>query len=117
MNGATYISQRGRKVNQPRSNPDRESYGNSKEDAFAQLARKRGWHFTKRGWPDFLCCEEGKWFAVEVKPRLLGGEFKALKRSQIETMAVLESVGIPCYVSDGNEMQRFQPHIHGRGVL
>jgi hypothetical protein len=84
---------------------------NPPERAFALMAERKGWKATKQGWPDFLCWDsEGRLFAVEVKPRLKDGRrMKWLKKEQAEVMELLERQGIPCFVSDGEALERFSP--------
>lgn len=83
----------------------RESYRNEHEGRFADHAREQGWEVTKRGWPDFLCrLPDGRIVAVEVKPPGRG-----LKRTQREVFKILSAAGIPCFVSDGETLKRFEP--------
>ena len=45
------------------------SYINKTEESFRQFAIKKGWHITKRGWPDFIVFDKN-WNplgVVEVK--------------------------------------------------
>lgn len=77
------------------------------------MALRNGWKPTKKGWPDFICIgDDGKPFAVEVKPPTSKGYMKLLKREQVECIKWLEAAGIPCYVSDGTNMDRFEEAHH-----
>lgn len=83
-------------------------YLNGPEEAFTQFAQSRQWLYTKRGWPDFLCqSRNGEWFAVEVKRRLKSGRLGALRGDQIACLDWLTSLGVRCYLSDGNSLERY----------
>lgn len=85
---------------------------NEPEDKFELLALSKGWKPTKKGWPDFLCIDkDGKPFAVEVKPQTRNG-MKLLKREQVTCIEYLEAAGIPCFVSDGVNLDRYDPKFH-----
>ena len=93
---------------------------NGPEAAFEQLALRRGWRPTKRGWPDFLCFgPKGEVIAVEVKPQRekhADGEsaFRSLRADQVACMTQLTTAGIKCYVSDGVTLEPFNPWKHTR---
>lgn len=82
---------------------DKHHYANTRENAFLQFAVSHKWEITKRGWPDFLCkSKSGEWFAVEVKRK---GE--RLKKAQTICFDFLTSVGVRCYVYDGENLFRY----------
>lgn len=87
---------------------------NTPERLFEELAELKGWKITKRGWPDFLCfTKTGEVIAVEVKPRMRSRSgFRLLKREQAKTMDILVAHGIPCFVSDGKVIERYEPEKH-----
>lgn len=88
-----------------RSNHTRE---NPAEAKFRDLAEENGWFATKRGWPDFLVeTDDGELIAVEVKPRIPSGRMKVLKREQVRTMQWLSSLGVRCFLSDGETLEPF----------
>lgn len=74
----------------------RETYSNFAENQLVQLLKKDGWDVSKRGWPDFLCVRGNEIACVEVKKNAN----QRLKKSQIKTMNILKSYGIPCYRYD-----------------
>lgn len=81
---------------------------NAREQAFRELVESKGWKPSKRGWPDFLCFgPDGKVIVVEIKPRRRNGELQPLRRDQIVVMAWLQSLGVPCYLSDGKSLEPF----------
>lgn len=82
---------------------------NAKERQFEELARSKGWYVTKRGWPDFfVITDEDEVIAVEVKPRFPSRGGKLVKDSQRQIMSALQTAGIRCFVSDGNEIRPFE---------
>ena len=86
---------------------------NEPENLFDKMASAKGWNPTKRGWPDFLCWDDDGPFCVEVKPQFKGGYGqKQLRKEQAATMRFLEAAGIRCYISDGVNMDRFDPKFH-----
>jgi len=88
---------------------------NVAEDAFRDLAQAAGWHPTKQGWPDFICTgPDGEMIAVEVKPRTLRGRMVYLKADQARCLKWLSAHGIRCFLSDGYELERFDPQRHAR---
>lgn len=93
--------------------PDFKPYSNTAERSFFELAKEAGWEPSKRGWPDFICFHpDGRVIAVEVKPRLKNGQSGLLKTEHARVMAFLKSVGVKCYVSDGEKLEPFDPAIH-----
>ena len=89
---------------------------NKIEAEFQRLASSKGWIITKRGWPDFLCITPDGVVAVECKPRFKRKGslqlFQLLKREQAAVFDILESAGIPCFVSDGVDLECYTPAIH-----
>ena len=86
---------------------------NGPERAFEEMAGRKGWNATKRGWPDFICFDEQGMFAVEVKPRMRPrAGMKQLKREQVIVMDVLTAHGIRCFVSDGETLEPYDPKAH-----
>lgn len=83
-------------------------YQNQPEQKFTELAKSKGWYFTKRGWPDFLCIKDGELIAVEVKPT----KELRLKDSQLKAMQLFTKYGIKCYVSDGERLEDFDENKH-----
>jgi hypothetical protein len=88
----------------PRKRPLR----NYCERNFEELAESKGWEFSKRGWPDFLCWDEDGPFAVEVKRRIKNGNSFELKRDQIKTLNALSDLGLRCFVSDGRRLEPYR---------
>lgn len=89
-------------------------YRNGPEAKFVALAAAKGWAVTKRGWPDFLVrINKNSYAVVEIKPRTTKGTLKLLKKQQLECLLFFRSKGIPCYVSDGEVIEEFNPAIHG----
>src|SRR5262245_45077456 len=60
------------------------------EQRMIELFEKVGVEFLTKGWPDFLCCYQGKLFCIEVKktPR------ESLKRHQRKVIGLLQRHGI-----------------------
>lgn len=86
---------------------------NAAEQGFAELAFEKGWLITKRGWPDFFCFDsKGRPFVVEVKPRTCDGRPGRLKPSQSMVMRTLSAFGIRCFVSDGSNIEGYEPDLH-----
>jgi len=74
---------------------------------------KAGWTWLKRGWPDFIMVsDEGDIGVVECKPRNSNGELK-LDVHQTVMMWLLDSIGLPCAVSDGETWEPFNIIAHG----
>lgn len=90
---------------------------NECERAFEEVAAFEGWATTKRGWPDFLCTNEktGERIAVEVKPRTKNGRLVYLKRDQADCMDFLSSLGVRCFVSDGETLEPYSRERHRPG--
>lgn len=90
---------------------------NGPENDFGTLAISKKWAVSKKGWPDFLCrSRSGEIFCVEVKPRRKDGKgFLALQVEQIACLDWLTSLGVRCYISDGNIMERYNQR-HRRGL-
>jgi len=87
---------------------------NGPENAFEVKAIENGWDVTKRGWPDFLCFKGSRVIAVEVKPLSKAtGKLQYLKLAQVRTMLWLSSVGVECYVSNGEQIEKFSLKKHG----
>lgn len=86
-------------------------YRNLPENTAARKLEEAGWEVTKRGWPDFICRDPdgGAVMAVEVKPRYPDGEFHPLKTAQLEVFKILDSFGVPCWISDGVKWKRWRP--------
>ena len=90
-------------------------FKNKNEQAFAELAEKNGWRYSKRGWPDFLCFndETGEIIVVEVKPRVAEGKrTQALKAEQAACMDFFKAKGIRCFVSDGEILEPYDRQKH-----
>ena len=85
---------------------------NANERAFTELADRKGWEWTKRGWPDFLCEDYEGLFAVEVKPRRADGQLGLLRREQADTLDWLSSLGVRCFVSDGEVLEEYDRETH-----
>jgi hypothetical protein len=87
---------------------------NEAEGRFERTAHEKGWQVTKRGWPDFLCRHpDGTVVAVEIKPRMKDGtRLKILKREQADAMDWLTSIGVRCFVSDGDTLEEYRRDIH-----
>lgn len=80
---------------------------NANELAFERMAESKGYTFTHRGWPDYLCEKDGRYVAVEVKPRTNRGRLQYLKHEQVVVMLFLQSLGVTCCVSDGETTEGF----------
>jgi Holliday junction resolvase len=73
---------------------EREPCNRVERECWEALAEK-GWEVTRRGWPDFFCCNaSGDLIVVEVKPK----RGRRLKFAQRRTLQMLAARGIPCYV-------------------
>lgn len=59
----------------------------------ALAVRGKGARVLRQGWPDFLVCEAGAWFAVEVKRRS-----DVISHSQLEMFEALSTLGLTIYV-------------------
>lgn len=83
----------------------RRIYKNIAEENFCKFIEKKGFHPTKRGWPDFLCFDykNSKVIVVEVKDT----RTHPLKKEQYFTMFLLSSYGLPCFRWD-NQTKRLQ---------
>lgn len=82
------------------------TYSNLAENTFARYAESRGWHVTKRGWPDFFCFkDDGEIAVVEVKP----SDNYMLKKEQLMVLEALMLKGIRTYVwTPGKGIRNFK---------
>lgn len=67
-------------------------FRNKQEEAFRQLAERKGWRWTKRGWPDFFCLDErGGIVLVECKQhedKLSSEQFAVMRAFMLAGIAV-----------------------------
>jgi len=81
---------------------------NVAEAAFGEWAQAKGWHATKKGYPDFICLtEHGELSLVEVKPH----RSTPLDPAQIKAIRLLLGYGVPCFrwSPDDSALQRMTP--------
>jgi hypothetical protein len=66
---------------------------NEAERQFKLWAEGNGWEITKRGWPDFICFQDGRAMFVEVKRN----KRISLKKSQRTIISILSEAGCDCF--------------------
>ena len=66
---------------------------NSAEQQCFEELTSQGWEVTKRGWPDFICFNNGSLMLVEVKPK----QKRSLTKKQYRLMTALVNLGVKCF--------------------
>lgn len=89
---------------------------NEAEARFRATAERNRWGCTKRGWPDFFCCNERGPFVVEVKRVLKDGGMAMLRRDQVMVLNWLRGLGVRCFVSDGITLEPYNPRVHAPAI-
>ena len=82
-----------KEIDEERSYPKESRPSNKSEALLYDKLKSHGWDITRRGWPDFACFKDGKFVAIEVKPK----RSHNLKIRQSQVMQSLVKGGIKCY--------------------